>query len=62
LAWYVEQKNNCMQSNSIKQKLVIICLVVVLAGQPAALGAETGEVLVSVHEPSVRKAIEFWGD
>lgn len=44
-----------MQSNNIKRKLlIIICLAIVLAGQPAALGADTGELSVSVHEPNAR--------
>ena len=44
-----------MQSNNIKWKLVIIIsLVIVLVGLPAAFEADTGELSVSVYEPNVR--------
>ena len=44
-----------MQNKNIKRKLVIInFLVVVLAGQPVALGADIGTLSVSVHEPDVQ--------
>lgn len=44
-----------MQSNKIKRKLaLIVSLVVVLAGLPATVGADTGKLSVSVHEPNVR--------
>jgi len=46
-----------MQSNNIKQKSAIrisLSLVMVLAGLPAAFGADTGELSVSIHQPDVR--------
>lgn len=44
-----------MQSNKIERKLaLIVSLVVVLAGLPTTVGADTGELSVSVYEPNVR--------
>jgi hypothetical protein len=55
LAWYVEQWNNHIDSNNIEQNLgLIIFTAVVPAGLPAALGADTGELSVSVYEPNVQ--------
>ena len=44
-----------MQSNKIERKLaLIVSLVVVLAGLPTTVGADTGELSVSVYEHNVR--------
>ena len=44
-----------MQRNNIKQKLVLIVfVVVVLSGLPVTLGADMGELSVSIFEHSVR--------